>query len=429
MTTPAEIPLQDERSYLVRTHLAHILESEFFRNSSRCSSLLQYSVEHVLNGCKAEDLKERVIGFELFHRESDYDPSRDNIVRTAASDVRKRLAQYYNKFGTNQNLTIEIPSGSYAVTFHWQEEQTPLPAIPNDFPTTMDPQNQLEGGAIEENLETGAGSEVGQSSSGQLSRGFWLRQRLSKRNVLVAIAVVFVTLGAAVAMRFARISNDPISKIWSPLFHAGKPVLVCIAEPDAWIRNPENSSNTKESFVHLTDAFVGVGDAYALAKVIRLLDLRSTDWRLLTSNDTSPQDLRSSPAVLIGAFSNRWSSHIKGGGRFAFDGPGLSIKDYSKPEVSWRPAAQTADWKSEDDYALVSGFLSPETGQPTISLAGVTNYGTEGAADFVTNPELLRNALMQAPPGWRGQNFQFVLHMTILGNTPSPPTIVASYFW
>jgi len=429
MTTLAQVPLQNKRSELVRAHLTNILESEFFRNSPRCSRLLQYSVEHVLSGCKAEDLKERVIGFELFNRGSSYDPSQDNVVRTAASDVRKRLAQYYNKFGTKENLVIEIPSGSYAVTFHWQEEQTPLVAIPDTLPLSIEAPNQLEGGPKEENPGAGAISEVAEPSSERLHRDGGVQQRLSKRNVLVVCAVVLVALGAALTMRFTRSSNDPILKIWSPLLNTKKTVLVCIAEPEAWIRFPDSTPNAKDSFVRLTDAFVGVGDAYAMAQVIKLLDSRSTNWRVLASNDTSPQDLRSSPAVLIGAFSNRWSSQIKGGGRFAFDEPKLTIKDYSKPQVSWKPVAQTADWKSVDDYALVSGFLSPETGQPTISLAGVTNYGTEGAADFVTNPDLLRNALKEAPPGWHGQNFQFVLHMTILGNTPSPPTIVASYFW
>jgi hypothetical protein len=386
-------------------------------------------VEHVLSGCKPEDLKERVIGYELFNRESDYDPSRDHQVRTAAGEVRKRLAQYYNKFGIGQNLRIEIPPGSYAVTFHWQEEQTSLIAVPESLPLPIDPPKQSEVNSTDEILHVSEISGVVAPPSRPLQRGLWLRRCFSTRNVLVGCAIVLVSLGAVLTIHLARPSNDPILKIWSPLLNAGKPVLVCIAEPDAWIRTPDNSPNTKEPFVHLTDAFVGVGDAYALAKVIKLLDIRGSNWRLLTSNDASPQDLRSSPAVLIGAFSNRWSSHIKGGGRFDFDGPKLSIRDSSRPQLSWKPMAQTADWKSEDDYALVSGFLSPETGQPTISLAGITNYGTEGAADFVTNPELLRNALKQAPAGWHGQNFQFVLHMTILGNTPGPPTIVASYFW
>jgi hypothetical protein len=125
MATNAALDVREERSDLARAELDSILESEFFRNSQRCSRLLRYSVEHVLNGCKAEDLKERVIGSELFHRGTSYDPAQDNVVRTAASDLRKRLAQYYNKFGSDRNPVFELPSGAYAVVFRWHEEGYP----------------------------------------------------------------------------------------------------------------------------------------------------------------------------------------------------------------------------------------------------------------------------------------------------------------
>lgn len=428
MTTLGQIPLQDKRTDLVRAHLSNILESDFFRSSPRCSKLLQYSVEQVLGGCKAEDLKERVIGFELFNRSSGYDPSQDNIVRTAASDVRKRLAQYYNKFG-HDNLLIELPTGSYAVVFRWQEEQIPSIVDSQSVPTLTGGANQQDVGSKEENVDSGTVAKIDDHLSYQASSVEELRVRSTRRKVLAVCAVLIAAAAAVLIARLVHSSTDPILKVWSPLLNAGKPVLVCIAEPDAWIHTPDTTPTTKETFVHLTDAFVGVGDAYALSQVIKLLDSQHTAWRLLTSNDASPQDLRSSPSILIGAFSNRWSSKVKGEGRFSFNGTKAAITDNSNPQVSWTLKSLTADWKSVDDYALVSGFLSPETGQPTISLAGITNYGTEGAADFMTNSELLRNALKQAPPGWHGRNFQFVLHMTILGNTPSPPTVVASYFW
>lgn len=427
MTTLDQVPLRNRPSDLVRAHLSNILESDFFRSSPRCSKLLQYSVEQVLGGCKTEDLKERVLGFELFNRRSGYDPAQDNIVRTAASDVRKRLAQYYNKFGYD-NLFIELPLGSYAVVFHWREEQIPSIADSNGLPKPIEGPKLQDIGSKGENADIGTASKADNHSSHHmhLDRALWLRP---SRKMLAVCAVLIAAVTTILIIRSVHASTDPILKVWSPLLNSGRPVLVCIAEPDAWIQAPDVSSNTKESFVHLTDAFVGVGDAYALAQVIKLLDSRNTAWRLLASNDASSQDLRSSPAVLIGAFSNRWSSRVKGEGRFSFNEAKAAITDNSNPQVSWMPMFQTADWKSADDYALVSGFLSPETGQPTISLAGITNYGTEGAADFVTNSELLRNALKQAPPGWHGQSFQFVLHMSILGNTPSPPIVVARYFW
>ena len=54
------------------------------------------------------------------------------------------------------------------------------------------------------------------------------------------------------------------------------------------------------------------------------------------------------------------------------------------------------------------------------------------AGDFasgVTDPELLKGAFKQAPHGWHGKNFQLVLHVKMLGNTPGPSTVVAAYFW
>jgi hypothetical protein len=175
------------------------------------------------------------------------------------------------------------------------------------------------------------------------------------------------------------------------------------------------------------DTFVGVGDAYALAQIGRFLSRRGIDWRLLAANDMPPQDLRSGPAVLIGSFSDRWSLKWTGKVRFKFDNSSdLAIVDRSNPSRSWKLPHHAADWKTTDDYALVSGFLSTETGQPTIALAGITNYGTQGAADFITDPELLKKAFRLAPHDWRGKNFQFVLHVKVLGNTP---TVVAAYFW
>ncbi len=420
-TNAALVVREEDRSDLARAELDSILESEFFRNSQRCSRLLRYSVEHVLNGCKAEDLKERVIGSELFHRGTSYDPAQDNVVRTAASDLRKRLAQYYNKFGLDRNPVFELPSGAYAVVCRWREEDTPTQST-----LDVEPKNTVSDHASDAVQGLAFQPEVVGFASKPLATQIAPRTLISSRKALIWISSVCSLLVAGLVFRAATSYSDGIDRVWSPIFNSGKPVLVCIAEPDAWLP----SFDTKGSFVHVTDAFVGVGDAYALAQISRLLDKRGIKWRLLAANDTSPQELRSSPAILIGAFSNRWISKVDDGVRFTFDNSSnTAIIDRSNPNRIWKWAHPSADWKTTDDYALVSGFLSSETGEPTIALAGITNYGTQGAADFVTDPKLLEQALRQAPHDWHRKNFQFVLHVKMLGNTPGPPTVVAAYFW
>lgn len=64
-----------------------------FRNSPRCQEFLLYVVESTLAG-KRDQLKERLIGIQLFGREAAYDTADDPIVRVKANEVRKRIAQY-----------------------------------------------------------------------------------------------------------------------------------------------------------------------------------------------------------------------------------------------------------------------------------------------------------------------------------------------
>src|SRR6185295_5677331 len=78
----------------VNSQLARILESPHFRNSKRSQALLRFILESALSGDHAP-LKERSIGAAVFGRDIAYDTAQDPIVRNAAIEVRKRLAQYY----------------------------------------------------------------------------------------------------------------------------------------------------------------------------------------------------------------------------------------------------------------------------------------------------------------------------------------------
>jgi hypothetical protein len=79
--------------------------------------MLRYVVERTLNH-ERESLRERIIGIEVFGKRHDYDTSEDPVVRVRATDIRKRLAQYYqNAAHANTRVRIEIPSGSYVAVF------------------------------------------------------------------------------------------------------------------------------------------------------------------------------------------------------------------------------------------------------------------------------------------------------------------------
>ena len=96
----------------VLEELERILASPGFSRNDRLSGFLRYVVQQRLQG-KADQLKETVIGTEVFGRKPDYDPRNDPVVRMEAAKLRARLANYYAGAGAVDPIHIEIPKGAY----------------------------------------------------------------------------------------------------------------------------------------------------------------------------------------------------------------------------------------------------------------------------------------------------------------------------
>src|SRR5690349_2312816 len=113
----------------VHAQLARLLESPHFRNSKRSQALLRFVVQAALSGDQ-NSLKERCIGSTVFGREAAYDTAQDPIVRNAAIEVRKRLAQYYLEPEHAAELRIDLPSGSYSPSFPAESGAPGAPGAP-----------------------------------------------------------------------------------------------------------------------------------------------------------------------------------------------------------------------------------------------------------------------------------------------------------
>src|SRR5690242_1694075 len=74
----------------VREALTKSLASPVFSNSARMSRFLQLAVERTLEQ-RGEELKEYVIGVEVFDRPPSFDPRIDPIVRVEARRLRAKL--------------------------------------------------------------------------------------------------------------------------------------------------------------------------------------------------------------------------------------------------------------------------------------------------------------------------------------------------
>jgi adenylate cyclase len=111
----------------VRQALGRILASDPFLNARRPSQFLRFVVETTLAGDESQ-IKEYLIGVEVFDRPSDYDPKGDPIVRIEAGRLRKKLAQYHSGPGANDPIIIELPKGGYVPAFRPRPAKTDLAA-------------------------------------------------------------------------------------------------------------------------------------------------------------------------------------------------------------------------------------------------------------------------------------------------------------
>lgn len=103
-------------SELVRPELERLLRSDQFNKSKRCQTLLNHIVVETLAG-RGDELKERLIGVNVFGRSPDYNTAEDPVVRNAAIEVRKRLAQFYVESGHEAAVRIDLHAGNYIPEF------------------------------------------------------------------------------------------------------------------------------------------------------------------------------------------------------------------------------------------------------------------------------------------------------------------------
>ena len=372
---------------LVREELERVLSSHDFQASKLCQSFLRYVIDSALNG-HTDSLKERTIGLEVFGKPPSYDPSEDAGVRVKAGEVRKRLRSYYLSQPADARVLIELPPGTYIPEFRLlkrAEQRAPAKSWVRSplFWTTL--------GAVLLALA--------------LATFFWLRPHPAA---------------------------DSLDQFWSPVFQSHKAVFVCTAPVPVYsaVRNPGSEPPTRsEDFVLIPNRFVAVSDVNSATQIAEMFGKMGEPYKLRIGNDVSFRDLRTTPAVLVGFSYTQWheiGEHF----RYSID---LSHRPFGVSQdgtlTNWTIKTHPDDPELDEDYAIVSRVFYPGTNSIIVEITGISHYGTEAAADLVTNSALLQEALRGLPAGWQEKNLQIVLHVEVISGSPSVPTVVATHVW
>src|SRR6266851_1558451 len=121
----AVVPVTERAQNLAQ--IEKLLSSHTLHGSESLCKLLRYLANHSLDHPGLSP-KEYQIATEVFGRQQDFDPHVDSMVRVQAGRLRTKLAEYYASEGADDQIMVELPKGSYALTFHHRSSAAPRTA-------------------------------------------------------------------------------------------------------------------------------------------------------------------------------------------------------------------------------------------------------------------------------------------------------------
>lgn len=376
----------------ILAQLNRILSTPLFQHSKRYPAFLRCVVERTLRGA-ADELKERTLGIAVFGRAPDYDTSADPVVRNTASEVRKRLEEYYSGPGHEGELRISLPAGAYIAEFR---------------------------------------PSVGNGSAISLNR--WVMAILAnirRRHVLAFSGLLLAVFALWGAIQLSA-PTPAVKLFWEPVLQNSDPVLVVTDTLVALRDKPQpdfgDSSRAVKDIID-PKIFLNVSRESAKLACFLLANGKHIDYEL--ARNVGLATLRSRPFILRGAFNNQWTRRAVAPMRFYFqldrDPFVRRIVDRQNPERREWAAPMLSGLTA--DYALIARALEPETGQTMLVIAGLSEKGSAAALEFVTNPKYLDRFASQAPAGWARRNIELVIKSNVVNDDWGEPHVVAMHFW
>lgn len=429
--SPAAAVLSDEQ---IQRQVNLILESRHFRQARSLEKFLNYVIAKTLAGAQNE-LKEYSIGLEVFQRGPDYDPRRDAVVRVQANVLRKRLAAYYQEEGVADPILIELPKGHYVPHCYLRAEQ-PAVAENREDVTELKPFHE---------------SNV----SEDLSRPARIR---SRRWVSFSLVAATFLAGLLTAFGFDRwqggrrpagaspqtASIDPaFLPLWGKFLEPGVENLLAFGTPqffssdgvyvrDVKINSPQEAdedlrmiSLRKSSQLDLKpiEIYTGVGETHGVYLLTRFFGKTTSDLRVTRSRMLGWNELKNSNVIFLS--SMRFHTLAK---ELPYPSDFAIHSGIDSTVINLRPAAgeqMQYGGAGAGEFAVVTIWPGKLNQRRIMELSGSTTWATLGAAEYVTDPDYLRqlnqhleqcrlksNAAEHAP------YFQVVLRTEVKDNQP-----------
>jgi hypothetical protein len=374
-----------------------ILASKHFRQAASLARFLRYVVERKLAGAE-EELKEYTLGVEVFQRGAEFEPGTDALVRVQAGKLRKKLDGYYAEEGADDRVLIELPKGHYVPRFELRRASNPAPVETPPLP----------GPAV---IGSAAVRSAGSGWPGSLRiAAVFLAGILS---VLALQRVAGLSVGGVqprdAARREAREPLDPaLMPLWESFLKPDASNILAYGTPQffnsrgVYYRDVRVNSSVElnsspelvgiqKSLGHAltpTEVYTGVGETQGVYLLSRFFLERARDVRVLRSRLVRWEEIKQSNIVILSSMRFHTLADELG-----YPSDFAILPDFEGNVVNKRPQPGESAQYARDggaDYALVTLWPGKVPDRRILQLSGVTTWATVAAAEYVTDPQHLR---------------------------------------
>jgi hypothetical protein len=403
----------------IREQVDRIVRSKEFRGSETLRALLSFLATCALEG-RAEPVGVREIARAVFGRSEDFDSQNDSVVRVHTGRLRSKLAEYYMEEGADDDVIIAIPKGSYSLFCH--RRQVNVPAALADSPAiSIQPEKASQPVLLE--LEARRSISIGLALcllgvaiAATWFAGSWLRQRSSPVPETIREFWSGFAMGDESPLlvfsnfKFIELAGGSLETVRGP-DSAGRPVI---------------------------DTYTTMGEVMGVFEVSKALARFDKSPRVKRSRLLTWDEAKDSSLIFIGGplaetplrdvqllkdfkFLERTPSTS---GAIANLHPQSGEQPVYSVPIPY-PAVHAA--QSVTDYALVVLRPGLTANHRILILAGITEYGTQGATEYVTSKEHLEELLSKLhvkrsqPLPW----FEALLRVRLEGGVPLDSSIEA----
>ncbi len=408
----------DKERYL--NQIDKLVQSHTLRKAESLCKLLRYLAEHAL-AQPGVPLKEYKIATEVFGRPENFDPQADSAIRVQAGRLRLKLLDYYSHEGAADSIIVEVPNGSYTLSFHDRELPTPIAVVP---PTSLQPPIERR--------------HPPKSNRGWMIAVFSLSLLLVA--ALVGLGILSVALNSA---RTSKRSESPapaaLRAFWSQ-FATGPGAPWVIFSNAAFIGRPETGMRYldpgRDSRDLILDHYTGVGEVLAVHQLDHIFAQLNQPLRVKRGSLFSLDDARNNDLIFVGSpAENLTLLDLPGSQEFIFKRLASSPHkgDLGIVNVHPEPGQPSVFYPSDstqpliEDYAIVALLPGLDPSRHVMILAGTTTIGTQAAVEYVCENDSVQDLLrkLSLRDGSEIPLFEALLRVKVTRGVPVGTELVA----